>query len=140
MTCNAQRRHLLGNSCYYILRISTENLLFSWWDARYHCKQVLGNQGDLVVLETKQEMFDLTILLRSHFGGKAKLLLNQIILHKIGNVQLYIINYLVSTLQIHTEFVQSWNIWLVHTLQQILCLHFVSDKIFNSFPFLYIYM
>ncbi len=70
-TCNGSRRHLVGNSCYFVPLVRNQDKLFTWWDARYLCKESdnLGPTADLVAIETKQEMDNIKNILLNHFGG-----------------------------------------------------------------------
>ena len=58
------------DSCYYIPRSRGDDHLYSWWDARYLCKQVLGPDADLVAIHNQEQMDALTHMLRNHFGGR----------------------------------------------------------------------
>ena len=62
----------MGNSCYFIPKIYESEQLYTWWDARYFCQQldVLGPEGDLVVIDSKHKMDAVKEMLANHFGGK----------------------------------------------------------------------
>ena len=69
----------MGTSCYSVPRVLGTSIpgtgppaarLYTWWDARYLCKEVLGPHADLAVITTDTEMTELTKLLHNHFGGK----------------------------------------------------------------------
>lgn len=60
----------MGSSCYYIPQLTAEDRQFTWWDARFLCKEHLGPAADLIAIETRTEMNQLINLLTNHYGGK----------------------------------------------------------------------
>ena len=63
------RRHLWRDSCYFIPKIPREERQYTWWDAKYLCKEHLGAKADLVAIESNAEMEAIIDMLTNHFGG-----------------------------------------------------------------------